>query len=48
MDNINDDMKVTPERAQKIKEALIRQYEDQNGVKVTGYKEEHTKKAVLA
>lgn len=33
------DMEITPERADKIKRALIRQYEDQFGVDVIGYKE---------
>ena len=33
------DMEITPERAEKIKLALIRQYEDQFGVNVIGYKE---------
>lgn len=33
------DMEITPERAEKIKRALIRQYEDQFGVEVIGYKE---------
>ena len=40
---VNPDMEVTPERALKIKQALIRQYEDQFGVKVTGWKEERSK-----
>lgn len=35
----NDDMVVTPERALKIKQALIRQYEDQFGVKVISWTE---------
>ncbi len=33
------DMEITPERAEKIKRALIRQYEDQYGVEVIGYTE---------
>lgn len=33
------DMEITPERAERIKRALIRQYEDQYGVEVIGYKE---------
>ena len=33
------DMEVTPERAEKIKQALIRQYEDQFNVEVIGYTE---------
>lgn len=33
------DMEITPERAEKIKQALIRQYEDQYGVEVISYKE---------
>jgi len=32
-------MEITPERALKIKQALIRQYEDQYGVKVIGWTE---------
>ena len=35
------DMEVTPERAEMIKLALIRQYEDQFNVEVTGYTEIH-------
>ncbi len=34
-----EDMEITPERAEKIKRALIRQYEDQYGVEVVGYRE---------
>jgi len=33
------DMEVTPERALKIKQALIRQYEDQFGVEVISWTE---------
>ena len=33
------DMEVTPERALRIKQALIRQYEDQYGVVVLGWTE---------
>lgn len=39
------DMEVTPERALMIKQALIRQYEDQFGVKVTGWTEINSKPA---
>lgn len=41
-----DDMEITPERALMIKKALIKQYEDQFGVIVTGWKEINTKQAV--
>ena len=33
------DMEITPERALKIKQALIRQYEDQFGVEVISWTE---------
>lgn len=33
------DMEITPERAEKIKQALIRQYEDQYNVEVISYTE---------
>lgn len=36
---VPDDMEVTPERALKIKQALIRQYEDQFGVEVLSWTE---------
>ena len=34
-----EDMEVTPERALRIKLALLRQWEDQNNVVVSGWKE---------
>lgn len=36
---IKGDTEITPERAEKIKQALIRQYEDQYGVEVISYQE---------
>ena len=36
---IKGDTEITPERAEKIKQALIRQYEDQYGVEVIIYQE---------
>lgn len=36
-------MEVTPERAEMIKRALIRQYEDQYNVEVLGWTEEPKK-----
>ncbi len=40
------DMEVTPERALRMKLALIRQYEDQYGVKVISFTE-NGKKTIL-
>ena len=39
MSEYNPDMIVTPERALLIKQALIKQYEDQFNVEVTGWEE---------
>jgi len=33
------DMEITPERALAIKRALLRQYADQKGIEITGWKE---------